>query len=104
MLRPKKNSYKEFHNEKKFLRLKNSPPPSSPPPPPHAPHNVSNGLSLSLKKKNLYKGNKNTAEVGERMLMRLKKTHYWFVEAESKRELYNDNYNQGHIERTWTSN
>ena len=27
MLRPKKNSYKEFDNEKKFLRLKNSPPP-----------------------------------------------------------------------------
>ena len=26
MLRPKKNSYKEFDNEKKFLRLKNSPP------------------------------------------------------------------------------
>ena len=24
MLRPKKNSYKEFDNEKKFLRLKNS--------------------------------------------------------------------------------
>ena len=27
MLRPKKNSYKEFDNEKKFLRLENSPPP-----------------------------------------------------------------------------
>ena len=27
MLRPKNNSYKEFDNEKKFLRLKNSPPP-----------------------------------------------------------------------------
>ena len=27
MLWPKKNSYKEFDNEKKFLRLKNSPPP-----------------------------------------------------------------------------
>ena len=26
MLRPKKNSYKQFDNEKKFLRLKNSPP------------------------------------------------------------------------------
>ena len=25
MLRPKKNSYKEFGNEKKFLRLKNFP-------------------------------------------------------------------------------
>ena len=25
MLRPKKNSYKEFDNEKKFLRLKNYP-------------------------------------------------------------------------------
>ena len=36
MLRPKKNSYKEFDNEKKFLRLKNSPPP----------HNFSNGPSL----------------------------------------------------------
>ena len=38
MLRPKKNSYKEFDNEKKFLRLKNSPPP---------PHNFSNGPSLN---------------------------------------------------------
>ena len=26
MLWPKKNSYKEFDNEKKFLRLENSPP------------------------------------------------------------------------------
>ena len=40
MLRPKKNSYKEFDNEKKFLRLKNSPPP----------HNFSNGLSLTTQK------------------------------------------------------
>ena len=39
MLRPKKNSYKESDNEKKFLRLKNSPPP---------PHNFSNGPSLNL--------------------------------------------------------
>ena len=39
MLRPKKNSYKEFDNEKKFLRLKNSPPP---------PHNFSNGPSLRV--------------------------------------------------------
>ena len=30
MLRPKKNSYEEFDNEKKFLRLENS----LPPPPP----------------------------------------------------------------------
>ena len=37
MLRPKKNSYKEFDNEKKFLRLENSPPP----------HNFSNGPSLN---------------------------------------------------------
>ena len=29
MLWPKKNSYKEFDNEKKFLRLENSPPPIS---------------------------------------------------------------------------
>ena len=36
MLRPRKNSYKEFENEKKLLQLKNSPPP----------HNFSNGLSL----------------------------------------------------------
>ena len=42
MLWPKKNSYKEFDNEKKFLRLKNSPPP-----PPHKTHNFSNGPSLS---------------------------------------------------------
>ena len=27
MLWPKENSYKEFDNEKKFLRLENSPPP-----------------------------------------------------------------------------
>ena len=27
MLRPKKNSYKEFDNKKKLLRLENSPPP-----------------------------------------------------------------------------
>ena len=27
MLRPKKNAYKEYDSEKKFLRLKNSPPP-----------------------------------------------------------------------------
>ena len=38
MLKPKKNSYKEFDNEKKLLRLKNSPPP---------PHNFSNGPSLT---------------------------------------------------------
>ena len=38
MLRPKKNSYKEFDNEKKFLRPENSPPP----------HNFSNGPSLSF--------------------------------------------------------
>ena len=38
MLWPKKNSYKEFDNEKKFLRLENSPPP---------PHNFSNGRSLN---------------------------------------------------------
>ena len=35
MLRPKKNSYKEFDDEKKFLRLKNSPPP----------HNFSNTMT-----------------------------------------------------------
>ena len=46
MLRPKKNSYKEFDNEKKFLRLKNSPP--SPPS-----HNFSNGPSLSISPPNL---------------------------------------------------
>ena len=34
---PEKNSYKEFDNEKKFLRLENSPPP---------PHNFSNDPSL----------------------------------------------------------
>ena len=31
MLWPKKNSYKEFANEKKFRRLENSPPPPPPP-------------------------------------------------------------------------
>ena len=30
MLWPKKNSYKEFDDEKKFLRLENSPPPPPP--------------------------------------------------------------------------
>ena len=35
---PEKNSYKEFDNEKKFLRLENSPPPP--------PNNFSNGPSL----------------------------------------------------------
>ena len=39
MLWSKKNSCKEFDNEKKFLRLENSP---LPPPP----HNFSNGPSL----------------------------------------------------------
>ena len=39
MLWPKKNSYKEFDNEKKFLRLQNSPPP----------HKFSNGPSLKRK-------------------------------------------------------
>ena len=39
MLWPKKNSYKKFDNEKKFLRLENSPP---------SPHNISNGPSLRL--------------------------------------------------------
>ena len=43
MLWPKKNSYKEFDNEKKFLRLENSPPP---------PHNFSNGPSLSRRFQN----------------------------------------------------
>ena len=38
MRRPKKNSYQEFDNEKKFLRPENSPP---------RPHNFSNGLSLN---------------------------------------------------------
>ena len=37
MLRPKKNSYKEFDNEKKILRLENSPPT----------HNICNVASLS---------------------------------------------------------
>ena len=37
MLWTKKNSYKEFDNEKKFLLLENSPPR----------HNFSNGASLS---------------------------------------------------------
>ena len=38
MLWPKKNSCKEFDNEKKFLRLENPP----------SPHNFSNGPSLIL--------------------------------------------------------
>ena len=43
MLWPKKNSYKEFYKEKKFLRIENS----LPPPPNHL-HNFSNGPSLNL--------------------------------------------------------
>ena len=39
MLTPKKYSYKEFDNEKKFLRLENSPP---------RPRNFSNGPSLKF--------------------------------------------------------
>ena len=39
MLWPKKNSYKEYDNDKKFRRLEN-------PPPPH-PNNFSNGPSLT---------------------------------------------------------
>ena len=46
MLTPKKNSYKEFDSEKKFLRFENSPPP----------HNVSNGPSLTRQVWNLLKG------------------------------------------------
>ena len=41
---PEKNSYKEFDNEKKFLRLENSPP--HPPP-----HNFSNGPSLIVRQR-----------------------------------------------------
>ena len=39
VLWPKENSYKEFDNEKKFLRLENYPPPT--------PHNFSDGPSLT---------------------------------------------------------
>ena len=46
MLWPKKNSYKEFDNEKKFLQLENSPPP----------HNFSNGPSLMIIQCNDYNG------------------------------------------------
>ena len=45
MLWPKKSSYKEFDNEKKFLRLENSPPP----------HNFSNGASLNMIRNSLGK-------------------------------------------------
>ena len=44
MLWPPKHSYKEFDNEKKFLRLENSPSPTP------APHNFSNGPSLRSEK------------------------------------------------------
>ena len=54
MLWPTKKSYNEFDNEKKFLRLENSPP--LPPP-----NNLSNGPSLSqwkitLGKEEIYRG------------------------------------------------
>ena len=48
MLWPPKHSYKEFDNEKKFLRLENSPSPTPTPPP--APHNFSNRPSLRSEK------------------------------------------------------
>ena len=44
---PEKNSYKEFDNKKKFLRLENSPPP---------PHNFSNGPSLRTQKEVIVPG------------------------------------------------
>ena len=44
MLWPKKNSYKEFDNEKEFLRLENSPPP----------HLITFLMGLSLKLLELY--------------------------------------------------
>ena len=55
MLWPKRNSYEEFDNEKKFLRLENS----LPPPPPL--NNLSNGPPLSqwkitLGKEEIYRG------------------------------------------------
>ena len=53
MLRPKKNSYMEFDDEKKFLRFKNLP---------HL-HNFSNGSSLKLAKKN--KGGSRECKVRE---------------------------------------
>ena len=40
MLWPKKNSFKEFDNEKKFLRLENSP---------RTPHNFPNCFPLAIK-------------------------------------------------------
>ena len=46
MLRPKKNSYKEFDDEKKFPRLENSPP---------APHNFSNGPPLVIYRSKFWK-------------------------------------------------
>ena len=42
---PKKNSYKEFYNEKRFLRLENPPPQDAHPPPPF-PNNFSDRPSL----------------------------------------------------------
>ena len=46
MLWPKKYSYKEFDNEKKFLRLGNSPPPPAPPTP-HKLVSVKQGLTVT---------------------------------------------------------
>ena len=40
MLWPKKNSYEEFDNEKKFLWHQNPPPPSHPVTPTLVPHNL----------------------------------------------------------------
>ena len=68
MLWPKRNSYEEFDNEKKFLRLENlwgggggggGRLENSPPPPP--PNNLSNGPSVSqwkitLGKEEIYRG------------------------------------------------
>ena len=57
MLWPKKNSYKDFDSEKKFLRLENSPPPRH--------HNFSNGPSLSKPKSRFCITVPNTATVSK---------------------------------------
>ena len=66
MLRHKKSSYKEFDNEKRFLRLENSPLP---------PHNFSNGPAH----KALY--NATLASKRNRCLIRFNKPILWFTFA-----------------------
>ena len=78
MLWPKKNSYKEFDNEKKFLRIEN-------PPPPTPLYNFSNGPSLNLMLMVVY----HLQKVPEMRLERWWNTTFRVFPAENFREQRN---------------